>query len=61
VVGVMSLLGGWSVAYCTNDWCREQTSHLCCCVCRRCESLTIINNILTSRQSLVGRKERSMQ
>ena len=36
VLGVMSLLGGWSVAYCTNPWCRQQTN-LCCCICGRRE------------------------
>lgn len=34
VVGIMTLLGGWSVAYCTNPWCRHQTQ-LCCCICGR--------------------------
>ena len=37
VVGIMTLLGGWSVAYCTNPWCRQQTGQLCCCICGRCE------------------------
>ena len=37
VVGIMSLLGGWSVAYCTNPWCRQQTDQLSCCICGRRE------------------------
>ena len=36
VLGIMSLLGGWSVAYCTNPWCRQRTN-LCCCMCGRRE------------------------
>lgn len=48
VLGIMSLLGGWSVAYCTNPWCRQQTN-LCCCICgcREYNSQTITNNGLT--------------
>ena len=36
VLGIVSLLGGWSVAYCTNPWCRRQTN-LFCCMCGRRE------------------------
>lgn len=36
VLGIMSLFGGWSVAYCTNPWCRQQTN-MCCCKCGRRE------------------------
>ena len=37
VLGIVSLLGGWSVAYCTSPWCRQQTTMCCCCLCRRRE------------------------
>jgi hypothetical protein len=35
VLGILSLLGGWSVAYCTNPWCRQQTNKRCCMCGRR--------------------------
>jgi hypothetical protein len=36
LLGVLGLLGSWSVAYCTNPWCRRQTNQ-CCCMCGRRE------------------------
>jgi hypothetical protein len=42
VVGIMGLFGSWSVAYCTNPWCRQQTNQ-CCCICGRRESF-LVNN-----------------
>ena len=43
VLGILSLFGAWSVAYCTNPWCRQQTNKRCC-LCGRREYFLLINN-----------------
>lgn len=37
ILGILSLFGVFSVAYCTNPWCRQQTNKRCCCMCGRRE------------------------